>query len=350
MARVAIIGTTSWGITLAVILARAGIEVKLWARTEEEAQRLTHKGPDPLVLPDVTFPPGLKVVSSVKEAMTFASAVILAVPSQTMRLNIKAITAHLKSYRLIVSAAKGLEMGTNKRMSQVIADEIDPVFHRNICVLSGPNLAREVAQGYPAATVLAAESDTVARKAQKLLTVPNFAVYTNHDVVGVELGGTLKNIIALGAGMIDGLDYGDNAKAAFITRGLTEMAAFGLALGANPLTLSGLAGLGDLIATCSSKLSRNHFVGESLAQGRKLTDITASMTGVAEGVTTTAAVWDQAKKLNLEMPITQGVYQVLYCDLPAEEAILNILGATYKHELAGRRWKLFSFLNRRQRS
>ena len=197
--------------------------------------------------------------------------------------------------------------------------------------------------------MIAAESEEIARKAQKLLTVPNFTVYLNHDLVGVELGGTLKNIIALGAGMIDGLGYGDNAKAAFITRGLTEMAAFGLALGANPLTLSGLAGLGDLIATCASKLSRNHFVGAELARGRKLNEITKDMEGVAEGITTTAAVWDQASKLNLEMPITQRMYQVLYCNASVEKALSEILGATSKHELAGKRWGLFSFLNKRGR-
>ena len=261
MARISIIGTTSWGITLAVLLARNNYTVKLWARSEEEAQRLRSRGSSSPALEDIDFPASLGVTSSLKEAMLLSSAVILAVPSQTMRQNVRLIKDHLKSFRLIVSAAKGLEMGSNKRMSQVIADEIDPVYHRNICVLSGPNLAREIARGMPAAAVIAAASDEVARRAQRLLTAPNFTLYTNHDVVGVELGGTLKNVIALGAGMIDGLGYGDNAKAAFITRGLTEMAAFSLALGANPLTLSGLAGLGDLIATCASKLSRNHYVG-----------------------------------------------------------------------------------------
>jgi glycerol-3-phosphate dehydrogenase (NAD(P)+) len=291
----------------------------------------------------------LEITSSIKEATLLTSGIILAVPSQTMRQNVRLLKDHMKSFRLIISAAKGLEIGSNKRMSQVISDEIDPVYHRNICVLSGPNLAREIVQGLPAAAVIAAESEEVARKAQKLLTVPNFTVYLNHDLVGVELGGTLKNIIALGAGMIDGLGYGDNAKAAFITRGLTEMAAFGLALGANPLTLSGLAGLGDLIATCASKLSRNHFVGAELAKGRKLSEITKDMEGVAEGITTTAAVWDQASKLSLEMPITERMYQVLYCNARVDRAITEILGATSKHELAGRRWRLFSFLGKRAR-
>jgi len=240
-------------------------------------------------------------------------------------------------------------MDSNKRMSQVIADEIDEIYHKNICVLSGPNLAREIVRGMPAAAVVTAANEEVARKAQRLLTAPNFTVYTNHDLIGVELGGTLKNIIALGAGMIDGLGYGDNAKAAFITRGLTEMTAFSLALGANPLTLSGLAGLGDLIATCASPLSRNHYVGTELAHGKKLSDITQSMDGVAEGVTTTAAVWDQARKLNLEMPITQHIYDVLYGETKVSDAIAGVLGASYKHELAGKRWKFFSFFGKKAR-
>jgi glycerol-3-phosphate dehydrogenase (NAD(P)+) len=344
LSKVAVIGTTTWGITLALVMARGGHEVRLWARSDEEAQRLRHKGPDPEALPGVTLPENVRIVTSINEALRFTSAVVLAVPSQTMRQNVRLVKGYLKSYRLIINAAKGLEVGTNKRMSQVIADEIDPVYHKNICVLSGPNLAREIAQGHPAATVIAAADDEVARKAQKLMTAPGFSVYTNHDVVGVELGGTLKNIIAIGAGMIDGLGYGDNAKAVFLTRGLTEMSAFSLSFGANPITLSGLAGLGDLIATCASKLSRNHFVGEELSKGRKLSDITKDMSGVAEGVTTTAAVFDQARKLNIEMPITERIYKVLYKNAKVKDIIPEILNVSNKHELAGRKWKFFAFL------
>jgi len=347
MAKIGVIGTTSWGITLAVLLARNKYDVKLWARSESEAQALRIKGPSAPALDGIAFPPNLSVTSSLQDALLLTSAVIVAVPSQTMRQNVRLFKDHLKSFRLIVSASKGLEIGSNKRMSQVIADEIDPAYHKNICVLSGPNLAREIAQGLPAAAVVTATSEDIARKAQKLLTTPKFTVYTNHDMVGVELGGTLKNIIALGAGMIDGLGYGDNAKAAFITRGLTEMAAFGVALGANPLTISGLAGLGDLIATCASSLSRNHYVGTELARGKKLGDITKDMKEVAEGVTTTAAVWDQARKLSLEMPITQHIYKVLNGKATAQDAITEVLGASYKHELAGKRWKLFSFLGKK---
>ena len=349
MPKIAIIGTTAWGTTLGVVLAHKGLEVRLWARTEEEASKLRSKGPDPRQLPGVTFPPQLSVTSSARKALARVTAVILAVPSQTMRQNIRLVTDYLRESMLIVSAAKGLEIGSNKRMSQVIAEEVDPGFRTNICVLSGPNLFREVLRGLPASAVVAAEDDAVTKKAQKLLTAPNFSIYTNNDVIGVELGGALKNVIALGAGMVDGLGYGDNAKAAFATRGLTEMAALGVALGASPLTLSGLSGLGDLIATCASTLSRNHYVGVELTKGRSFEEITASMAGVAEGVSTTAAVWDIAQQLQLEMPITEKIYQVLYDGADARQTITELLGARGRHELVGRKWRLFSLFRRRRR-
>jgi glycerol-3-phosphate dehydrogenase (NAD(P)+) len=245
---------------------------------------------------------------------------------------------------LVISAAKGLEIGSNKRMSHVIAEEIEPNFRTNICALSGPNLSREILHNLPAATVVAAWDEAIARKAQRLLTTPNLCVYTNTDIIGVELGGALKNIIALGAGIADGLGYGDNAKAAFMTRGLTEMTALGVALGANPLTFSGLAGLGDLIATCASPLSRNHYVGVELTKGRPLKEITASISGVAEGVSTTIAAWNLAQQMGLEMPITEKIYQVLYRGVNPRQAAIELMAAEAKNELTGRKWKLFSFL------
>lgn len=351
MPKIAIIGTTIWGITLGVVLARKGLQVKLWARTEREAVELTNSGPKSPLLSDVTFPPQLSVTSSLSESVADAKAVILVVPSQTMRQNVRLLAGHLKGSILVVSATKGLEIGSNKRMSQVIAEEINPRFHSNICVLSGPNIAREILCGLPAATVVAAENGSVARIAQRLLSTPNLCVYTNTDVIGVELAGALKNVIALGAGMADGLGYGDNAKAAFITRGLTEMTALGVALGASPLTFSGLAGLGDLITTCSSPLSRNHYVGVELTKGRSLEEITSSMEGVAEGVSTTVAATTLARQLGLEMPITEKIYQILYEGADPRQTVLGLISAaSTQHELAGRRWKLFSFFRRRKRS
>jgi len=344
MPRLAIIGTTSWGITLGVILARKGLTVRLWARTEPEAIELRRSGPAPDLLPTIKFPPKLTITSSLSEALVGADAVLLVVPSQTMRRNIRLVAKYFNDSMLIVSAAKGLEIGTGKRMSQVIADEIEPRFRTNICVLSGPNLSPEILGDLPAATVVAADDEVIARKAQKLLNTPNLCVYTNTDVVGVELGGALKNIIALGAGIVDGLNYGDNAKATFITRGLTEMTALGVALGANPITFAGLAGLGDLIATCASPLSRNHYVGVELAKGHSLKEITGSMNSVAEGISTTLVVWNLARKMEMAMPITETLYRVLYDGADIRQEVVKLMAVEAANELAGRKWRLFSSL------
>lgn len=350
MPKIAIIGTTTWGTTLGVVSARKGLQVKLWARTEEEAADLTSNGPNQSLLPGTKFPSGLSVTSSLSEAIDGAKAVIIVVPSQRVRENMKLVAEYLNQSMFIVSAAKGLEIASSQRMSQVIADEINPDFRPNICVLSGPNLYQEVLSELPAATVVAAENEVLARKIQKLLNSPKLCIYTNTDIVGVELGGALKNIIALGAGIADGLGYGDNAKAALITRGLTEVTAFGVAQGANPLTFSGLAGLGDLVTTCASPLSRNHYVGEELAKGRPLEEITGSMTGVAEGVTTTLVVWNLAREMGLAMPITEAIYRVLYDGADVHQTAVELMMGGAAHELSGRKWRLFSFLRSRRGS
>ncbi len=349
MQKVTIIGTTSWGITLGILLANKGLDVRLWARTEREASKLRKKG-DPVRFPDITLPPQITITSHMDEAIDDVSAVILAVPSATMRQNISRVASHLTKSTLVISAAKGLEIGSNKRMSEVIAEEINPRFCSNICALSGPQLAREVMRNLPAAAVIASEDISTARKAQQLLTTPNFCVFTNADIIGVELAGALKNILALGAGIADGLGYGDNAKAAFMTRGLTEITALGMTLGANPLTFSGLAGLGDVIATCTSPLSRNHYVGTELAKGRPLAEITEAMTEVAEGINTTLVAQNLAQQLGLEMPIAEKIHQVLYEGADPRQAATELMGGNVKHELSGRRWRLFSLFRRGRRS
>ncbi len=342
MAGVAIIGTTTWGVTLGVVLARNGLDVRLWARTEQECSRLQNGQHHAEAISGITFPEKLSIMSSLPDVIAEADAVILAVPSQRMRDNIRAASGYLTNSMLVVSAAKGLEIDSNKRMSQVIADEISPSFWPNICVHSGPNLSAEIIHGLPAVAVVAAWNEMIAHKAQKLLNTPSICLYTNSDVIGVELGGALKNIIALGAGIADGLGYGDNAKAALITRGLTEITALGVALGANPLTFSGLTGLGDLITTCSSPLSRNHYVGVELTKGRSLKEILDSMTSVAEGVGTTVVAHKLSKQLEMEMPITEKIYRVLYEGLDPKKASLELMEAEARHELMGRRWRLFS--------
>jgi glycerol-3-phosphate dehydrogenase (NAD(P)+) len=349
MQKTAIIGTTSWGITLGLLVARKGREVRFWTRTKREANQIRKNGVDKNRFPDVTLPESAMVSSDMAEIMDNVSEVILAVPSATMRQNILQVSPHLSRNTVIISASKGLEIGSNKRMSEIIAEDIDEHYHNNICVLSGPQLAREIMQDLPAASVIAADDLSTARKAQRLLTTPNFCVFTNSDVIGVELAGALKNILAIGAGIADGLGYGDNARAAFITRGLTEITALGMSLGANPLTFSGLAGLGDVIATCTSPLSRNHHVGVELSKGIPLAEVLDAMTEVAEGVNTTLVAKNLSEKLGLEMPITEKIHQVLYEDADPLQATIELMGGTTRHELSGRRWRLFSFFRRSNR-
>ncbi len=349
MPKIAIIGTTSWGTTLGAILAHKGLKISLLARTEKDVLDLKNSGLKSGIFPSQEVFANLSIDSDPRAAIADSRAIVLAVPSQTMRQNVRIIAAYLTPSMIVASAAKGLEIETRLRMSQVIAAEVGPQLRHNICVLSGPNLSREILQGLPAATITASEEPNVSREMQRLLTTRHLCVYTHTDVIGVELAGALKNIIALGAGMADGLGYGDNAKAAFMTRGLTEISALGVALGANPLTFSGLAGLGDVIATCASTLSRNHYMGVELTKGRSVDEITASMDGVAEGVYTTKAAWELAKQMGLEMPITEKIYRVLYSGLSSKEGAAELMGAQNNHELVGRKWKLFSFFTRRKR-
>lgn len=349
MTKIAVVGATTWGITLATVLARKDGDLRILTRTEEEAS-LTRKSifKTPRLPEGFILPSGITVTADTASALKDADAVIMAVPSQAMRLNTRQVAPYFGKRTLILSAGKGLEIETGKRMSEVIADETRKEHHSNICVLSGPNLAWEILAGRPAVTVIAAEKETRARRGVRLMTVPNFCAFTNTDVVGVELGGALKNIIALGAGIVDGLGYGDNTKAALLTRGLTEITALATALGANPLTLSGLAGQGDLIATCSSKLSRNHQVGERLTRGESIKDIQATMNGIAEGVSTTLVAWNLAQKLGIEMPITDRLYRVLYQGEDVRVAVKELMVVTASHELAGRKWGLFSLFRRRK--
>ena len=333
--RVAVIGTTSWGTTIAIMLTRKGLTASLWARTEEEAEKLNREKGNAIRLPGFPFPEGLRATASLDEALDKARLVIFAVPSQDMRRNIGLVREYLGSSTLILSVAKGLEVESVKRMSQVLSEEIKTRFHPNICVLSGPNLSGEIARGLPAVTVVAAYDAGVAARVQKIMATPIFRVYTNTDVVGVELGGALKNIIALAAGMVDGLEYGNNTKAGLITRGLAEITRLGVAAGANPLTFAGLAGLGDLVATCASPLSRNRFVGQELAKGRDLKGILSSMTGIAEGVTTTIAALKLANELDVEMPIAEQVFRVLFKGLDVRQAVSELMVRELKHELAG---------------
>ena len=322
----AIIGTTTWGTTLGVIMARNNLPVTILARTPEEAEGLNRHRENRRFLPGVSFPDCLSVNSDPKVAVGEAGLVVLAVPSQRFRQNARWFAEHLAPDATVVSASKGLESSDGKRMSQVLEEELPPANRDGICVLSGPNLAREIAEAKPAATVVAGRNPDRAAYVQDLLMSPAFRVYTSDDVVGVELGGTLKNIFALGAGIADGMGMGQNSKSTLITRGLAEMARLGTAAGAQYLTFAGLAGLGDLVATCYSPLSRNRSTGEQLAMGRTWPEIQERMENVVEGVPTTAAALAMADRLGVEMPITQVTYRILFEDLPPREAIAELMG------------------------
>ncbi|MCI0800582.1 MAG: NAD(P)-dependent glycerol-3-phosphate dehydrogenase [Chloroflexi bacterium] len=328
----AIIGATTWGTTLGILLAQNNVPVTLLARTESEAQTLSSQRRNARFLPDTPFPDGLSVTSQPESALEHSDLVIIAVPSDRLRENVQRIKPHLQAGAIILSATKGLELPRARRMSQVLEDELPAGFHPDICVLSGPNLAKEIMQGKPASTVIAGRNPDAAQKAQNTLMSKNFRVYTSADVLGVELAGALKNIVALGAGIGDGMDAGENAKAAFITRGLAEMTRLGIAAGADPMTFAGLAGLGDVVATCSSRLSRNRYVGEQLAKGRSWPEIRDSMDNVAEGVNATQAALMLAQELDVEMPITEMASRVLFDGLSPQEAMAELMSRPARSE------------------
>ena len=323
--KVAIVGPTTWGTTLGIILARNGVPVTILARTPAEAAQINAQRRNQRFLPDAPFPDGLQVTGDAEKTLSPVSLVIIAVPSHRLRDNIRSIRDHLSPDATILSASKGLELPQGKRMCQVLEEELFGRFHDGICALSGPNLAQEIVDGKLSSAVVAGPDPDRTRRVQATLTSSSFRVYTSSDVVGVEMGGALKNIVGIGTGIADGLGMGANSKAAFITRGLAEMTRLGVAAGAQVQTFAGLAGLGDLVATCTSPLSRNRYVGEQLALGRPWDQIQQSMNNVAEGVNTTTAALAMAARLNVEMPIAQVTYRVLFEGLPPMEAAAQLM-------------------------
>jgi glycerol-3-phosphate dehydrogenase (NAD(P)+) len=284
----------------------------------------------------VPFPPALTIDHHAADVLPSCRVVLLAVPSQTMRTNAQAIAPYVPHDAVLLSCAKGFERGTLLLMSDVIGNVL-PGHAARVGAVSGPNIAREILDGKPATTVIAAPDHAAAETAQRLLTTPQLRVYTGTDVVGLEVAGALKNIVALGAGIADGMGAGDNAKAAFITRGLAEITRLGLALGAHPLTFAGLAGLGDLIATCASPYSRNRRVGEALARGMSLDAIQAELGQVAEGVLTVQTARELAARHSIELPIVDQLHAVLFSGKPAQQAVVELMQREVKHELDGLR-------------
>jgi glycerol-3-phosphate dehydrogenase (NAD(P)+) len=329
----AVVGAGQWGTTLALHLAKHG-PVILLARDEEQARTLAEERRNNRYLPDVTIPVEVEITADTSALKSADDLVVFAVPAGAMRSSAQRVRDELAPDAVLLSVAKGIEQGTLMRMTEVLAEEIPGAGNR-IAAMSGPNLAVEIAKGLPASTVVAAEDEEVGLRASEMIGTRSFRVYRNRDVTGVELCGALKNIIAIAAGAAEQLEFGDNGKAGLITRGLAEITRVGMAAGANPLTFAGLAGLGDVIATCYSALSRNHRLGVELAKGRGWKEIEGTLPGVAEGAYTVTSALEMAQRLGVEMPIAQEVHNALFEGKSVQRCLIDLLSREQKDELAG---------------
>ena len=324
MTRAAVIGAGSWGTAFGKILADAGSDVVLWARRPELAQAVRETRTNPDYLPGIVLPPTLSATDDMQEALTGADLVVLAVPSQTLRDNLAVATPMIPASSVLVSLMKGVELGTTKRMSEVVREVCDVPAER-VAVVTGPNLAREIAEEQPTASVVACTDAMVVEQLMGLLRTPYFRPYMSHDVLGCELGGAVKNVIALAVGMAEGLGFGDNTKASLITRGLAETARLGVALGADAATFSGLAGMGDLVATCSSPLSRNHRFGSALGRGESVESLATQPHLTAEGYKSCRSIYALGVKHSIDMPITEHVVAVCYEGMPVADMVGGLM-------------------------
>jgi glycerol-3-phosphate dehydrogenase (NAD(P)+) len=332
-ATVGILGAGSWGTALGVHLARLGHEVMLWARNREFATTLARAQENPSYLPGVQFPATLRPTGSLEEVCGTAEMVVFVCPSSALRDLAEAVRPLVRADAVVVSAAKGVEQGTHRTMSAVLDEVLHDAHRARVAVLSGPSFAREVGRGVPTAVTAAARDPEIAGAVQRIFAGQTFRVYTSSDVVGVEIGGAVKNVIAIAAGVSDGLGFGHNSRAALITRGLAEITRLAVQLGGHRQTLAGLAGLGDLVLTCTGDLSRNRTVGLRLGRGERLADIVASMNEVAEGVHNTRTVRDLAKSVDVEMPITEQMYLLLYEDKPPRQVVVDLMTRGLRPEM-----------------
>jgi glycerol-3-phosphate dehydrogenase (NAD(P)+) len=331
--RIGCIGAGSWGTTLAIHLAQLGHDVLLWGHGPQQRAALRSERENRRYLPGIVLPDSVEIVDDVRDAVDAADPLlVIATPTQHIRSSLAPIDARELDRPIVISTSKGIEKGSLRRVSEIFEEEWGFDRERFVC-LSGPSHAEEVSRGIPTTVVAAATSRSASELVQDVFSNETLRVYTNDDLVGVELGGALKNIIALCAGIIDGLGYGDNTKAALITRGLAEITRLGVTLGAHPSTFSGLSGLGDLVVTCFSRHSRNRFVGEQIGRGRKLDDIVAEMAMVAEGVSTTESAQQLAQRHLVEMPIINEVYQVLFANRDPRSATHDLMRRETKHEI-----------------
>jgi glycerol-3-phosphate dehydrogenase (NAD(P)+) len=329
---VAIIGGGSWGTALAIVAARNGHEVGIWSRNTEVVHSINRNHLNPVYLTDAIIPDGVLASDDIAKVTEGKDLVILAAPSHATRGLLMAMAPVLEKETIVVSATKGIEIETGKRISEVVAEVIPEDKHVRFVCLSGPSFAKEVVQGHPTAVVAASGDQHAGHVVQAELSFDNLRIYTNDDVVGTELGGSVKNVMAIAAGMVAGLRFGSNSIAALITRGLAEMRRLALHEGAKPETLMGLAGLGDLVLTCTGSLSRNRFLGQELGKGRSLKEITSGMNEVAEGVRTTQAVKQLADRAGIEMPITNEVHAVLYAGKLASAAASDLMTRPLREE------------------
>jgi glycerol-3-phosphate dehydrogenase (NAD(P)+) len=334
--RVAVIGAGGWGTALSIAAARAGREVRLWSRSAALAEEINVRRVNPAYLGGHEVPEGVRATSDAAEALRGAGLVVLAAPSHATRELLERLRGEFEPGAVIVSATKGVEAQTGRRMSEVVAEVLGPDAAARFVCLSGPSFAQEVAADQPTAVAAASADEALGREVQRALSAGNFRVYTNPDVVGTELGGASKNVMALAAGMVAGLGLGANSVAALVTRGLAEMTRLALAEGGRAETLMGLAGLGDLVLTCTGGLSRNRRVGEELGRGRALADVLAGMREVAEGVRTARAIRLLAARRGVEMPITEEVHAVLYDGKTARAAVESLMTRPLREEFEGR--------------
>jgi glycerol-3-phosphate dehydrogenase (NAD(P)+) len=333
MEKITVVGAGSWGTALSMVLADNNHEVRLWGNREEQIQEINTYHTNERYLPNIKLPEGIKGYSSLEKALDGVENVLLVVPTKAMRDVLAQLRTLATKPLTIIHASKGIEPGTSKRITEMIEEEMPEHLLKDVVVLSGPSHAEEVALRHPTTVTSASNNVQAAEKVQDLFMNAYFRVYTNPDVTGVELGGALKNIIALCAGITDGLGYGDNAKAALITRGLAEITRLGRAMGANPLTFAGLTGMGDLIVTCTSVHSRNWRAGHMLGKGYSLDEVLESMGMVVEGVRTTKAAYHLAKEIGVEMPITNALYGVLFEEKNAKDAVDYLMSRIRRHEV-----------------
>ncbi len=329
---IAVLGAGSWGTTLAVLLAKKGYTVRLWAHRPEFAAKLEAERENRRYLKDVHFPETLRVVGHLRDLVSWAGMIVTAVPSQALRETLLGFHDLPLDGKILVNVAKGIETGTGKRMSEVLLEVLPGLQPSQVTALYGPSHAEEVSKEQPTTVVASSPSLTTAKKVQEIFHTSMFRVYVNTDIIGVEIAGSVKNIIAIAAGISDGIGFGDNAKAAIITRGLAEISRLCSKLGGDAVTISGLSGIGDLVVTCLSRHSRNRYVGEEIGRGRSLDEVISSMNMVAEGVHTSKAVYELSRSAGVDMPITKAVYEMLFEAKPVQQAILELMTRDPKQE------------------